>query len=76
VSGVTVWAGIWSQGIVGPNFFEGTVTADAYLKMLRDVVFLELENSPQYEIVTLIWQQNGAPLHYGLNVRQFLDDKF
>jgi hypothetical protein len=36
-------------------FFEGTVTADAYLKLLRDVVLLESENSPQYEDVTLIW---------------------
>jgi hypothetical protein len=68
VPGVTVWAGIWSQ-IVGPYFFfEGTITADAYLEMLRDVVLPELENSPQYEDVTLIWQQDGAPPHYGLNV--------
>lgn len=29
--GFTVWAGIWSGGIIGPSFFRGTVTSESYL---------------------------------------------
>jgi hypothetical protein len=28
VAGVIVWAGIWVQGVVGPLYIEGTVTAN------------------------------------------------
>ncbi|CAF3328987.1 unnamed protein product [Rotaria sp. Silwood2] len=34
--GLIVWAGIWSQGVIGPYFFEDTVTNQSYIKMLND----------------------------------------
>ena len=34
---VTTWGRIWSQGIVGPFFFENTVTSDNYLRMLKNI---------------------------------------
>jgi hypothetical protein len=43
VPSLTVWVGIWSGGIVGPYFFDGTVTGESYLEMLRAVVLPELE---------------------------------
>lgn len=73
---VMVWAGIWSGRIVGPYFFEGTVTAEKYLEMLQDVVLPELENNPLHANVSFIWQQDGAPPHYGVDVRHFLTDTF
>jgi hypothetical protein len=39
-------------------------------------VLPKLENSPQYEDVTLIWQQDGAPSHCESNIPQFLDLEF
>jgi hypothetical protein len=78
VPGVTVWAGIWSGGVIGPYFYDGTVNAENYLEMLHEV-FLELENSPTFEQLrrrSIIWQQDGAPPHYGLNVRACLNDNF
>jgi hypothetical protein len=36
--GVTVWAGIWSGGIIGPFFFRDTVTAESYLQKLEDEI--------------------------------------
>lgn len=30
---VIVWGGIWSNGVVGPFFFEGNVTSESYLQM-------------------------------------------
>ncbi len=31
-----VWAGIWSQGVIGPYFFDSTVTGQSYLKRLNN----------------------------------------
>jgi hypothetical protein len=44
--------------------------------MLREVVLPELENGPLYDITDIIWQQDGAPLHYSLRVREFLNNNF
>lgn len=37
--GLTVWAGIWSQGVIGPYFFNNTVTGESYLEMLNDYFY-------------------------------------
>lgn len=78
--GVCVWAGIFNGGLIGPYFFNGTVNSLNYLEMLREVL-IELENSPQFEHLQpikekLIWQQDGAPPHYGTIVRAFLNENF
>jgi hypothetical protein len=44
--------------------------------MLREVVLPELENSPLYDNTEIIWQQEGAPPHYSLRVREFLNNSF
>lgn len=72
--GVTVWRGIWSHGVVGPYFFESTVTSDNYLQMLRNSIIPVVEEHQNFE--TMIWQQDGAPPHYGQRVREYLDDTF
>ena len=37
--GITVWAGVWVGGIIGPFFFhEGNVNASSYLEMLQKEV--------------------------------------
>ena len=36
VPGITVWGGISSSGMIGPFFFEGTVTGNSYLTMLQE----------------------------------------
>jgi hypothetical protein len=63
VSGLTVWAGIWSGGIMGPYFFYGTVTGESYLEMLHEVL-PELENSPLYDNTEINCQQDDAPHNY------------
>ena len=76
VPGITVWVAIWSGGITGPCFFDETVNSENDLAMLTDTVLPELENNPIYDNVRFIWQQDGAPPHYGLDVRNFLDNTF
>jgi hypothetical protein len=71
---VTVWAGIWAQGVVGLLFIEGAATANLYLELLQTTVVPDLEH--HYDLGSLIWQQDGAPPHFGRNVRTFRDEKF
>lgn len=72
--GVTVWGALSSEGVVGPVFFDGTVDGANYLKMLRDVVVPQLRTRANF--TELFFQQDGAPPHYALAVRDYLDQTF
>lgn len=72
--GVNVWAGISSQGLFGPYFFNGTVTGESYFNLLNDTLWPVL--STRNDLNDLMWQQDGAPPHYYLPVRQWLDNHF
>ena len=59
--------------VIGPFFFhERTITADVYLDLLTEYVALQLIDSQS----TIIFQQDGAPSHWGLPVRQFPNETF
>lgn len=68
--GVMVWCGLTSAGVVGPYFFDGSVTAAAYLHVLETVVW------PHARYKRLTFQHDGAPAHYAASVRTWLDRKF
>ena len=69
-----VWCGIWRNFVIGPFFFDSTVTGQSYLNMLNDFMIPQLQS---LGIGLPAWfQQDGTPAHYALIVRQFLDDKF
>lgn len=71
---VMVWAGIWGDRIIGPFFVDGNLNADKYLHMLQEEIFPSLLNKdgnfPVY------FQQDGTPSHFGIHVRQWLDQQF
>lgn len=72
---VNVWMGIIGHNFIGPFFINGNLTSEVYLELLRGQII------PQLEIIypnrRNIWfQQDGAPAHFGLEVRQFLDQMF
>ena len=69
VPGVTVWGGITSAGLVGPFFFESTVTGALYLKMLQEKVWSVI--SQREDIDELYFQQDGAPPHFASIVRNW-----
>ena len=59
--------------VIGPLFFhERTITADVYLDLLTEYVAPQLIDSQP----TIVLQQDDAPLHWGLRVRQFLNETF
>ena len=70
---LNVWCGTMHDKIIGPLFFaEKSITPQIYLNLLTEYV------SPQREQCQplVIFQQDGAPPHWGLAVRQFLNDTF
>lgn len=72
--GVMVWAGISSQGIIGPMFFDGTCTASSYLALLKEQVWPQIQH--QAEAEDLWFMQDGAPAHWARDVRAWLDENF
>lgn len=73
--GVTVWCGISALGLIGPFFFNETVTGHRYLALLRESVGPRIEEmfGDDDEIY---FQQDGAPPHYHCDVRAHLDATF
>jgi hypothetical protein len=89
--GLTVWACIWSEGVIGPYFFDDTVTAQSYLTMLHDyfypvyrdlsgnesIFFIQISTSSVLpDNESIFFMQDGAPAHYASDVREWLDKNF
>lgn len=72
---VNVWCAISSKSIIGPYFFEeDTVNGQNYLEMLERFFYPALQ---RMRIARKIYfQQDGAPPHYQLDVRRWLNEKF
>jgi len=70
---VMVWCGIWNDRIIGPYFFDKSVTGATYLELLEDKIWPEIELF--YGLGQAWFQQDGAPAHYHKDVRQWLDMK-
>ena len=69
---VMVWCALSQNEIIGPYFFENeNVTGSTYKRMLRYFLFPKPRNYPE----TMIFQQDGAPPHYSLEVREYLNRK-
>ena len=61
--------------LVGPYFFEDdTVNGNNYLSMLQNFFIWEVRKL--HKVLSIIFQQDGAPAHFPTDVRQYLDDHF
>ncbi len=68
----TVWAAIWQGGIYGPFFFDENVNSERYLALLREQFWPAVEASGMDD--ELLFMQDGAPPHWGLLVRAWLNE--
>ena len=68
----TVWAAFFEGGIIGPIFVDENVTGENYLKLLQTDFWPQIEALGLQE--RIIFQQDGAPPHWSLSVRQWLND--
>ena len=70
-----MWVGITKQTVYGPfMFIENTVTGGTYLDMLKQ--FLEPQLQQDGILGTVVYQQDGAPPHFALAVREYLTRTF
>ena len=70
---INVWCGLMHSQIIGPFIFaESTITANIYLDMLKHYDVPQLEEFQPW----VVFQQDGAPQHWGLIVRDFLNETF
>jgi hypothetical protein len=75
-SKVSVWCGMAKDQIYGPFFFdERTVNGASYLNMLQNFFVPQLQQVPGL-LRRVIFQQDGAPPHFALDVRAYLDQTF
>ena len=72
---VNVWIGMTNKKIYGPYFFgENTINGEIYQRMLSDFLIPQLIDDGIKG--TVVFQQDGAPCHYALTVRNYLDEQF
>ena len=65
----------FATGLSDPTFFsQQWPCKDSDLEMLRDFFIPELKRLRRHS--TTYFQQDGAPPHWGLNVREFLNTQF
>ena len=69
-----VWAGVVGDRILGPHFFDSTVSGHSFLQMLEGKIIPEIEAIPGNE--NFIFLLDGAPGHYARSVRQLLNERF
>lgn len=70
---VCVWLGLLDTHLVGPFFIQGSVNTDRYLELLQNSVVPAITN---LHLQGVWFQQDGAPAHYSLQTRNYLNQVF
>lgn len=77
---LNVWAGILGNHIIGPLFIDGNLNGDKYLDMLQNdvtpLIIQAVRDDPNLLDNEIVFQQDGAPAHYAVQVREFLNHRF
>lgn len=73
---VNVWAGIIGDRLIGPYIFPNRLNAPVYLVFLRDILPELLEDVPLHIRRDMWFQHDGAPAHFGNDVRGYLNMTF
>lgn len=73
---VNVWGGIVGNDVIGPYFFDENLNGQNFLRFLRFDFQELLENIP-LQVRQRMWLQlDGAPAHFHIAVRNFLNQRF
>lgn len=76
VWGTNVWCGLIGGKLLGPYFYDGTLNGRRYLEFLMNELSIMLEDIPLATRNNLIFQQDGAPAHNAIVVRNYLNENF
>nr|XP_018913457.1 PREDICTED: uncharacterized protein LOC109041542 [Bemisia tabaci] len=75
---INVWCGILGDKIVGPFFMEENLTGPLYLTLLEEAIvprIVEIVEASDQDFDPW-FQQDGAPAHFSLAVRNYLNAEF
>jgi len=73
---VNVWAGILKDQLIGPFLIDGNLNATKYEDLLRNQIIPRIREIAGDSFDEIWFQQDGAPPHYGTDVRAFLNTQF
>ncbi|GBM80877.1 hypothetical protein AVEN_52352-1 [Araneus ventricosus] len=68
--------GIFNDRLIGPVFYEGTLTGQRYLELLQDVIADFVENLPLHQLRNAWFQHDSTPPHKISNINQYLMETF
>ncbi|GFU57373.1 uncharacterized protein TNCV_3635521 [Trichonephila clavipes] len=61
---VNVWCGIWKSTLIGPIYFDGSLTSESYTEILSGPLADFLEDEVSLRDLSGMWyQHDGAPAH-------------
>lgn len=73
---VNIWCGVLNNLLIGPFVFQERLTSEHYLNFLQNDLSGLMEDVPLQNRVNMWFQQDGAPPHFGINVRTYLNNNF
>lgn len=73
---INVWGGIIDDFVIGPYFFDGCLNGQKFLRFLKRNLWLLLHHLPLSLRQNMWIQLDGAPAHYSVIVRNYLNRKF
>lgn len=73
---VNVWCAILYNKIIGPHFFTITLNGDVYLNFLHQELEDFFDELPLEQERNIVFQQDGAPPHSVVAVRNHLSQRF
>ena len=73
---VNVWCAVLDDQLIGPFILEGRLTGEAYLRFLQEELPPLLEDVPLNKQGCMYFQHDGAPPHFSLEVRNFVNYHF
>lgn len=73
---VNVWAGIVGDFLIGPFFLPGRLDGQSYRRFLEDNLPILLEDVPLLLRQQIWFMHDGAPAHFSILARQFLNQTF
>lgn len=72
-----VWCGIYKDRLIGPIFYDGTLDGIRFRDMILQGIVTDLiDDLPLAEYSTMWMQLDGAPAHFRLTVREWLNAAF
>lgn len=74
--GINVWCGLIGRHLIGPYFYEGTLTGQRYLDFLQNKLPELLEDVPLQVRRNMWFQLDGAPCHTARPVQNYLNIHF